>query len=89
VQGYVVKEINGDIALGLDAQKLLEIIGRYGGDKAAELSSDVHEIGDKGVPEGTRLTKKQRLKSFLYGLRPEVAKMGLHLLEEYLKGKIQ
>jgi hypothetical protein len=88
VNGIVAKEISGQVRLGPDADKLIEIIAQHAGDKTAALISDVHEVGDRGISEATRVTKKQRLKSFILGLGPEVAKSGLHLLEEYLKSKM-
>jgi hypothetical protein len=88
VNGVVAREISGHVRLGSDADELIKIIALYGGEKAPALISDVHEVGDRGISEGSRVTTKQRLKSFMYGLAPEVAKSGLRLLEEYLKSKI-
>ena len=89
VNGVVAREINGSVRLGSEAQELLGLIKQHGGDRITELTDDVYEVGDRGISEGTRTTKKQRIKSFLRGLAPGVGKMGLHLLEEYLKVKIQ
>jgi len=86
--GLISRELNGNVNLGTQGEELLEFINKYGGDRAAQLASDVHEIADKGIPEGTRMTRRQQLKSFLYGLKPELTKLGMNLLEEYLKKKI-
>jgi hypothetical protein len=85
VQGVVGSEVSGDIHVGPEGKELLKILDEYGGSKKQSLISSMHEAADAGLGESVRLTRRQQLKSFLYGLAPDVARAGIHLLEAYLQ----
>lgn len=88
VNGIIARDISGQLNLCTEAQKLLDFVEEHGGPQAAEMVADLPQLIDEGIPQSVRLTKTQKLKSFLFGLAPDLGRCGIHLLEEYLKAKI-
>lgn len=88
VNGVVAQEIIGDQYLGEDAKKLIDLIQKYGGEKTAELISEVHELADKSAPQSGRLTARQKLKKFVLGLGSHIGEIAVGVLQAYIESQL-
>ncbi len=88
VNGIVSQEIYGDQHIGPEAKEILELINRYGGERSTELASAVHELVDTDAPKAARMTAKQKLKGFLYGLGNKAGDLAISVLQKYIESQI-
>lgn len=88
VNGVVAQEITGNQRIGVEAQRLLELIQTYGGTDATDLASAVHELEDTSAPRKGRLNAGQRLKRFLISVRSKVGDVSAGVLQSYLEGQL-
>lgn len=88
VNAVVAHEINGDIYLTENDQRLLELISQHGGDRKTELASSVRELADETAPKSGRLQAKQRLKGFLWQLASKAPDVGIGILQAYLENRM-
>ncbi|TCW38411.1 hypothetical protein [Marichromatium gracile] len=88
VNGVVSQEIYGDQHIGHEAREILELINKYAENRKAELSSAVHEVLDPDAPKSDRLSAKQKLKGFLFGLGSKVTDAALEVLQKYIENQI-
>lgn len=88
VNAVVAQEITGDISLSEVDHRILQLIDQYGGERKAQLSSDVRELADESAPHPGRLRARQRLKGFLWQAASKVPDLGVGLLQDYLSGRL-
>jgi hypothetical protein len=88
VEGTVVQNLNGTAHLGAEAQAVLDLIDRFGGEHTAELTTAVHEVEDGDARQSDRLRARQVLKGFLIKISEHGEKIGTGLLQKYLESKI-
>ena len=88
VIGVVAQEISGDQHFGVEAQQLLELIQKYGGNESRELASSVYELEDHAAPKGARLNAKQRLNKFLIGVGKRAEGIATNILQAYIQSKL-
>lgn len=88
VNGVIAQEITGNQHIGAEAQQILELIQAYGGIKAAELASSVHELEDTSAPKEGRINAKQRLKRFLIGLSSKIGDVAAGVLQSYIEKQL-
>ncbi|MFF5215423.1 hypothetical protein [Micromonospora sp. NPDC000442] len=85
VNGIVAQHMQGTMKMNPEARELLELIDQYGGRRQADLTSAVHELEDEDASRQDRISARQRLKAFLYGLGNQV---GVGLLTAYVEGRL-
>ena len=85
VNGVVAQEIRGDQKIGIEAQKMLELIHEYGGIASQDLASSVHELEDKNAPQSGRLNAKQKLKQFLIKIGKKSGDVAVGVLQSYIE----
>lgn len=88
VNGVVSQEIYGDQHIGPEAKEILNLINAYAGERTTELSSAVHEVLDPDSPKSDRLSAKQKLKGFLFGLGSKLTDAALDVLQKYIENQI-
>ncbi len=88
VESTVVQNIQGTVHLGAEATDLIALAKQFGGGRALELESDVHELEDADARPADRLGARQRLKGFLIKLSSHVEAATLASLQTYLETKI-
>lgn len=88
VNGIVAQEINGNQNFGMDGQELFELVQKYGGTKANELSTAVSEIEDKNVPKPDRLKAGQKLKMFLIEVARKGGDVATGVLQKYIENQL-
>ncbi|SRR5258708_11901511 len=87
VEGVVAQSISGSQHFGVEAAQLIDAISRFGGTRAAELSTAVHELEDPGAPAPVRLGAKQKLLSFLARSGPQLGTAALKLMVRYIEDR--
>lgn len=65
VSGVVAQSITGKVATGIAPEELLSVVRELGGSNRDQLEVDASELIDPEAPMATRISAKQRLKSFL------------------------
>jgi hypothetical protein len=88
VNGIVAQEISGTQNFGPEPAQLLELITLHAGANAPELTSAVYELEDTDGKAETRITARQKLKSFLFKLGDKVSDVALGLLQSYIERKV-
>lgn len=88
VNGVVAQEIIGDQYISEDAERLLDLIRKYGGEKTSELISAVHELADESAPQPGRLTARQKLKKFVLGLGMRIGDIAVGVLQAYIESRL-
>lgn len=88
VTGIVAQEVSGTRNIGVQAGEILELVREFGGQNTPHLVSDVYELEDKDAKSESRLTARQRLKAFLYGLRGKATDSAIELLQAYIQSKL-
>ncbi len=88
VNGVIAQEINGNQNLGTHGQELLELIKKYGSEKADELSSAVYEVEDISVPKPERLKASQKLKKFLIEVTRKGGDVAAGVLQKYIETQL-
>jgi len=88
VNGVVAQEIRGDQTIGVEAQELLELIHKYGGDASQDLASSVHELEDNSAPKSGRLNAKQKLKKFLISIGKKGGDVAVGVLQSYIEKQV-
>jgi hypothetical protein len=88
VNSVVAQEIIGDQYLSEDAERLLNLIQKYGGEKTSELISAVHELADESAPQPGRLTARQKLKKFVLGLGSRIGDIAAGVLQAYIENQL-
>jgi len=88
VQGTVTQGVQGTVNLGCEAQELLELIQRFGGDEGAALESAMHELEDEDARAPDRLVARQRIKGFLFKLGDKAEEATLNVLQRYIETKL-
>lgn len=87
-ESTVVQNFQGTIILGVQANGLLELIRRFGGEEALALQSLVYELEDPDTRPANRIKAKRRLKSFLLQIGGQVEDAALAALIKYLETKM-
>ncbi|MEV0570213.1 hypothetical protein [Dactylosporangium sp. NPDC050588] len=88
VNGVAAQHLQGTVHLGPEPLELIRLIQQFGGDRAAELTSAVHEVEDEDARTEDRISARQKLKAFLYGLGGQATNIGSGLLAKYLELKL-
>ncbi|WP_332812402.1 hypothetical protein [Sphingomonas sp.] len=88
VTGIVAQEVSGTQNFGPEPAQLLELIRIHAGSKAPELTSSVYELEDTDAKAETRITARQKLKSFLFKLGDKASGVALGVLQSYIEKKI-
>jgi hypothetical protein len=88
VNGVVAREIYGGVNLSAQDRELLKLIQKWGNEKAPELVSAVHELSDHGIPKSDRLSRAQKLKSFLYSVGSRAGSVATNVLQSYIEHKL-
>ncbi|MER8524817.1 hypothetical protein [Mesorhizobium sp. M1272] len=88
VHGIVAQEISGSQHLSFEAARIIELAQEHGGGRASEIVSAVHELEDVDLPDGDRLSAKQKIKRFLFALGGKVGDVGLGVLQTYIERKL-
>lgn len=88
VNAAVAHEINGDVNLTENDQRLLELIAQHGGDRAAQLTSAVRELADESAPKPGRLRARQRIKGFLLAVASKVPDLAVGVLQSYIENRM-
>ncbi|MFF0471362.1 hypothetical protein ACFYPX_28485 [Micromonospora zamorensis] len=88
INGIAAQHVQGTTNLNPQARELLELIDQYGGKRKPELDSAVHELEDEDASRQNRISARQRLKAFLYGLASQGGAVGVGLLTAYLEGRL-
>jgi hypothetical protein len=78
----VAQSVQGTINLNPTAKELLDIVTQYGGARASELTTAVHELEDEDARLSERLTARQKLRAFLVGVAKEVPAMTLQTIQK-------
>ncbi len=65
VQGVVAQEVSGTQNFGTEAEALLELISRTGGDRSGELTSALQMLEGGSLPDASRLNALGKLRAFL------------------------
>ncbi|MER6145347.1 hypothetical protein ABT174_35880 [Streptomyces sparsogenes] len=86
-QSAIINNVQGTQHYGVEAKQLLELIQNHG-ENSSDLQSAVHEVEDPDAREADRLTARQRLKNFLYGIADEGQRAVIASLQKYLESKI-
>jgi hypothetical protein len=84
----VAQSVQGTINLNPTAKELLDIVTQYGGARASELTTAVHELEDEDARLSERLTARQKLRAFLVGVAKEVPAMTLQTIQKYVENRI-
>jgi hypothetical protein len=87
-QGIIAQEVCGDVRLSSEDRQLIELFQIYGGEKASELLSSLHELNDKSAPNPGRVTAKQRIQQFLITAGKKIGDAALHTFQSYLEKKL-
>lgn len=88
VNGVIAQEIRGNQTIGIEAQQLLELIHKYGGNKSQNLASSVHELEDESAPKSGRLNAKQKLKKFLIDVGKKGGDIAIDVLQSYIERQL-
>lgn len=88
VNGIVAQEIHGNQNLGVQGQQLLELVYKYGEERADELASAVYEIEDEDIPKPERLKAGQKIKKFLYGIGRLGGDVAAGVLQSYIENQL-
>ena len=83
----VAQEIIGDRDISEDAKILLDLIHKYGGKKSSDLVSGVHELADESAPDAGRISARQKLKKFVFGLSSPLKDIAVGVLKAYIESK--
>jgi transcriptional regulator with XRE-family HTH domain len=84
VESRIIQNVQGTVNFGPQAEELLSLIARFGGQEAPTLEAAVHELENVHTQPNDRSVAKRRLKKFLARLAESVHEVGLDLLEKYL-----
>lgn len=88
VEGHVIQSVQGDARFGPDATQLLGMIRDFGGPRAPELESALHELHDQAVPSEDRLRARQKLKGFLIELSGKVGDAAFELAKAWVESQV-
>lgn len=88
LSGNVIQNVQGSVKLGAEAKELIALIGQFGGEKAIELESAVHELEDSDARAQDRVAARQKLRRFLASLGTKAANMTLLTLHKYLEQRL-
>lgn len=86
--GNAVQDVQGTVNLSPEAKDLLALIEEYGGGKASDLESAVHELEDTDAPKRDRLAARQKLRRFLSTVATQASGMALTTLHKYLEQRL-
>jgi hypothetical protein len=87
-EGAIVQNFQGTTNFGVQANELLDLVRRFGGQEAVALQSSVYELENPDTRPANRLQAKRRLKSFLLQLGGKIEDAALTALTKYLETKI-
>lgn len=85
VNGVVARHVQGNQNFGMQAKELIRFIEMYGGDKTLDLTSAVNEISDPDTKESEKISARQRLKGFVYGIGDKIGDVAAGLLQSYIE----
>ena len=83
----IIQNVQGVVHLGAQAQELLALVDRYGGQEKIALQSAVHELEDTAAPPANRSAAKRLLKNFLSQVAGVAHDVAIDLLKKYLESK--
>lgn len=88
VTNIAVQEMSGNIVLSSEAEHLIELIEKHGGDKTQDLINAVYEIEDSGQKSSARLLSGGKIRSFLERSRDKIEGVLWGVLEAYIKSRL-